>query len=313
MSKPASDRLAQVASHISAPASSSSSTLPAIAQYAPDSVGKRLQGKIAIITGCNSALGIGRATAHQYAHNGVAGLYICDYDDSNLPALEAELKSQNPGVKIHARKFDAAEESEVEKVVNEAITTYGRLDIFFANAGITGGAVAHVRDIEARTFMNTMRVNSLSVFLAVKHASKAMMVTSESKPKSGGSIICTASTAGVRSGAGGTDYSASKAAVISIVQTSAYQLAGTDIRCNAICPGIIETGMTAPVYEMARKRGTASKIGQLNPLRRGGVPDEIARVALFLGSDESSYVNAQYWLVDGGLSGSHPVVPGKIA
>lgn len=151
------------------------------------------------------------------------------------------------------------------------------------------------------------------MFLAVKHAAPAMQITSTEKPKSGGSIIATASTAGLRSGAGPTDYSASKAAVISIMQTSAYQLSGTNIRCNAICPGLIETGMTSIVFESARKRGTEKKIGQLNPLRRGGVSDEIARVALFLGSDESSYVNAQAWAVDAGLSGSHPVVPGKLA
>ena len=82
------------------------------------------------------------------------------------------------------------------------------------------------------------------------------------------------------------DYSASKAAVINIMQTSAFQLSGTNIRCNALCPGLIETGMTSKLWEHARKKGTTSKIGQINPLRRGGVADEIARVALFLGSDE---------------------------
>ena len=159
--------------------------------------------------------------------------------------------------------------------------------------------------------MNTLKTNTLSVFLAVQLGSAAMAMTSESKPHPGGSIIATSSVAGLRSGAGPTDYSASKAAVISIVQTSAFQLAGTGVRCNAICPGLIETGMTGPVFDMARKRGTEGKIGQVNPLRRGGVADEIARVALFLASEESSYVNAQAWAVDGGLSGSHPTVKGK--
>lgn len=140
-----------------------------------------------------------------------------------------------------------------------------------------------------------------------------MLKTSADKPYPSGSIIGTASVAGLRSNAGATDYSASKAAVVSIMQTSSYQLAGTGIRCNAICPGIIETGMTSIVYEMARARGTEKKIGQLNPLMRGGVADEIARVALFLGSDSSSYVNGQAWAVDGGLSAGHPFVPGKIA
>lgn len=152
-----------------------------------------------------------------------------------------------------------------------------------------------------------------SVFLATKYASKAMLQTSESKPYPSGSIIATASVAGLRSNAGPTDYSASKAAVISIMQTSAFQLAGTGVRCNAICPGVIETGMTSVMYEMARSRGTEKKIGQLNPLRRGAVADEVARVALFLGSEEASYVNGQAWAVCGGLSAGHPFVPGKLA
>jgi NAD(P)-dependent dehydrogenase (short-subunit alcohol dehydrogenase family) len=82
------------------------------------------------------------------------------------------------------------------------------------------------------------------------------------------------------------DYSASKAAVINLMQTSAFQLSGTNVRCNAVCPGLIETGMTSVVYESARKRGTVGKIGQINPLKRGGNADEVARVALFLASDE---------------------------
>ena len=151
------------------------------------------------------------------------------------------------------------------------------------------------------------------MFLAVKHGARAMLKTSKEKPFPGGSIIGVASSAGLRSNAGATDYSASKAAVISIMQTSCYQLGGTGIRCNAICPGIIETGMTSPLYEMARSRGTESKIGQLNPLRRGGVADEVARVALFLGSDEASYVNGQAWAVCGGLPAGHPYVLGKMA
>lgn len=152
-----------------------------------------------------------------------------------------------------------------------------------------------------------------SVFLAAKHAAPAMQKTSSSKPEPRGSIIGTASVAGLRSNAGSTPYSASKAAVISLAQTLSYQLVGTGVRVNAICPGIIETGMTAPVYEAARKRGTEKKIGQLNPMRRGGNADEVARVALFLGSDEATYVNGQAWAVDGGLSAGHPFVPGKMA
>lgn len=156
-------------------------------------------------------------------------------------------------------------------------------------------------------------INPHSVFLAAKHAAPAMKITSTSKPFPGGSILATASVAGIRSNAGSTDYSASKAAVVSIAQTVSYQLAGTGIRINAICPGLIETGMTQTVFDRAREHGTERKVGQLNPLQRGAVADEVARVALFLGSDESSYVNGQAWAVCGGLSAGHPFVPGKLA
>jgi NAD(P)-dependent dehydrogenase (short-subunit alcohol dehydrogenase family) len=163
--------------------------------------------------------------------------------------------------------------------------------------------------------MNSMRVNALSCFLAIKHASAAMLKTNASRGKnvSSGSIIMTASVAGIRSGAGTIDYSASKAAVNSMAKTSAYQLQKTDIRVNTICPGLIETGMTGDTFDYARSRGTAGKIGQLNPLGRFGVAEEIANAALFLASDDSSYVNGQNIAVDGGLSASHPVVPGRWA
>jgi len=140
-----------------------------------------------------------------------------------------------------------------------------------------------------------------------------MRVTSGAKEESRGSIILTASVAGIRSGAGDTAYSASKAAVNSLAKTSAYQLSGTQIRVNSICPGLIESGMTTQVFEYARKRGTDGKIGQLTPLQRYGVSAEIAQTAVFLASDDSSFLNGQNIAVDGGLSASHPVVPGRLA
>jgi NAD(P)-dependent dehydrogenase (short-subunit alcohol dehydrogenase family) len=114
--------------------------------------------------------------------------------------------------------------------------------------------------------------------------------------------------AGLRANAGGHPYSASKAGVISLVQTAAMSLAGTGVRINAICPGLIETGMTKPIFDRARERGSADRIGQLNPLERHGEPEEIAAMALFLASDDASYVNGQAIAVDGGLSSTHPFV-----
>ncbi len=213
---------------------------------------------------------------------------------------------------IHTRQFDAGDEASVKAVVDEALETYGRLDVFFANAGIVGQPKIFT-DVTADEFLHTLKTNIVSVFLAAKYGAPAMQKTSEGKKFPSGSIIGTASVAGLRSNAGSTDYSASKSGVVSIANTVAFQLAGTGVRINAICPGVIETGMTAPMYEAARSKGTQQKIGQLNPLRRGAHADEVARVALFLASDEASYVNGQAWAVDGGLSAGHPFVQGKLA
>jgi len=240
-------------------------------------------------------------------------LYLLDYDPTNLPNLKETIEQRYPDVKVTTIQADAADEKAISGVCAQAREEEGKLDVFFANAGVATSN--HLHDTSAETFMNSLRVNTLSCFLAIKYASLAMQETDPARGKneSGGSIVMTASTAGLRSGAGPIDYSASKSAVNNLAQTSVYQLQRTNIRVNTICPGLIETGMTTPAFEFARKRGTAGKIGQLNPLGRFGVPEEIANVAAFLASDESSYINGQNIAVDGGLSASLPVVPGRWA
>jgi len=257
--------------------------------------------------------GIGRASAIRFAHEGAKHLYLIDYAAENLPNLKSTIEIKYPDVKVTTIQADAADEQAISSVCEQAMQEEGRLDVFFANAGIASRDT--LANTSTETFMNTMRVNTLSCFLAVKFASAAMMASNASRGKdtSGGSIIMTASTAGIRSGAGPVDYSASKAAVNSIAKTSAYQLQKTDIRVNSICPGLIETGMTGETFEYARQRGSVAKLGQLNPLARFGVPEEIAQVAVFLASDDSSYINGQNVAVDGGLSASHPVIPGRWA
>ncbi|KAJ7924928.1 hypothetical protein B0H13DRAFT_1976758 [Mycena leptocephala] len=275
--------------------------------------GTRLKDKVCIITGVGSVKGIGRASALLFAHEGAKHLYLVDFDATNLPDLKATIEKRYPDVKATTLQGDAADATLISGVCERALKEEGKLDVFFANAGIATANT--LESTTSETFMNVMRINSLSCFLAVKHASAAMKTTNASRGKntSGGSIILTASVAGLRSGAGTIDYSASKAAVNSIAKNSAYQLQKTDIRVNSICPGLIETGMTTATFDYARKRGADAKIGQLNPLGRFGVAEEIAQAALFLASDDSSYVNGQNVAVDGGLSASHPVVPGRWA
>ena len=301
---------AQLANGI--PSEGTFENIPRIRHVAPPSIGKRVVGKVVIVTGCNSPIGIGRAAAHQFAANGARAVYICDYATEFLEVHKREMKELYPECEVVVRKVDVGEEAQVKEVCEDAVKRFGRLDVMFANAGIPG-TPATFENVSAEQYMATMRVNALGVFLCFKYAAIAMQVTSKEKEYPSGSIIGTASTAGLRSNAGGTDYSASKAAVVSMAQTMSYQLTGTGVRVNAICPGVIETGMTKPMYDMARQRGTEGKIGQLNPLRRGAVADEVARVALFLGTEEASYVNGQAWAVCGGLSAGHPFVPGKIA
>ena len=238
----------------------------------------RLSGKVAIVTG--AASGIGKETVELFRREG-ATVVGADVGD---------------GADIRA---DAGSEEDIRNLVNDVAKQHGGLDIFFANAGVSGG-LASISEQTAEDWAEILRINLIGPFLAIKYAAPLLNL------RGGGSILCTASVAGLRSGAGGAAYSASKAGVINLVQTAANQLAGSGIRVNAICPGLIETGMTKDIYDLARSRGQEDRIGELNPQRRGGEPTEIADAALFLASDESSYVNGTALVVDGGLASSLP-------
>ena len=250
--------------------------------------------RVALVTG--AASGIGRASAKLFAAEG-AKVVVVDRAGEVEDTAKAIKAAGGEAIALVA---DAASETDIARAVDLAVSKFGALDVCYANAGISGGAKLFF-ELDAEDWLAVLKINLVGVFLAVKHASRVM------RPAGKGSIICTASVAGIRSGAGGGPYSASKAGVISLVQTGANFLMGTGVRINAICPGLIETGMTKPIFDYAKARGTEDRIGQLNPLKRPGHPEEIAGAALFLASDESSYVNGQAIAVDGGLSSSHPV------
>jgi NAD(P)-dependent dehydrogenase (short-subunit alcohol dehydrogenase family) len=256
--------------------------------------GGRLAGKRTIVTGAGS--GIGRASARKFAAEGAMVLAV-DRAQAAVEATVAEIAKA--GGKAIAVAADVGAEADVEGFISRAVDAFGGLDAVFANAGISGGLVP-LSEQTVELWQEVLRVNLIGAFLAIKHAAPHMV------KQRAGSIICTASVAGLRANAGGNPYSASKAGVISLVQTAANSLYGTGVRVNAICPGLIETGMTKMIFDRARERGTHEKIGQLNPLTRYGNPEEIAAVAAFLASDEASYVNGQAIAVDGGLSRTHP-------
>jgi NAD(P)-dependent dehydrogenase (short-subunit alcohol dehydrogenase family) len=256
----------------------------------------RLAGKRCIVTG--AAGGIGRASALLFAREGARVVAV----DRVLGDLEAAMAPA--GAAVTAMAGDAGDEASVEAVVARCVRDLGGVDVVFANAGISGGRVPLLEQT-VELWQEVLRVNLIGPWLAIKHAAPVMI------RQGGGSIVCTASVGGLRANAGGSPYAASKAGVVSLVQTAANALTGTKVRVNAICPGLIETGMTKPLFDAARARGTEAKIGQLNPLLRFGQPEEIAAMALFLASDDASYVNGQALAVDGGLSSTHPFVPSR--
>ncbi len=254
----------------------------------------RLEGKVAIVTG--AASGIGRASAIAFAREG-AKVLVVDREAAGLAVTVAEIKAQ--GGEALARPADVGDETQVSAYVALAVETFGGLDVVYANAGISGG-LTPLLEQPVELWTEVLRVNLIGPFLAIKHAAPRMIANG------GGSIVLTASVAGLRASAGGSPYAASKAGVVSLAQTAANSLSGTGVRVNAICPGLIETGMTKPIFDRARAKGSEGKIGQLNPLQRAGRPPEIAAMAVFLASDESSYVNGQAFAVDGGLSSTLP-------
>lgn len=251
----------------------------------------RFANKVVAVTG--AASGIGAATTRLFANEGAR---IIAFDAS--PTLTDAYAGEESVVTMQG---DAGSEEDVLAMLSLATSRFGGIDIICANAGVTGGE-AGLFDQSVESWETVLRINLIGPFLAIRHGAKAMLDSGRQ-----GSIVCTASVAALRSGAGGPAYSASKAGVVNLVQIAAQQLAGSGIRVNAVCPGLIESGMTRDLYEKARAKGREGSIGKLNPLRRGGHPTEIAQAIAFLASDEASYINGHALVVDAGLSTSHPV------
>ncbi len=244
-----------------------------------------LTGKTALVTG--AARGIGKAIALKFAAEGANVAFTDLVIDENGQATQAEIEAF--GVKAKGYASNAADFAQTEEVVKQVKEDFGSIDILVNNAGITKDGLM-LRMTEAQ-WDAVIAVNLKSAFNFI-HACTPIMMRQK-----GGSIINMASVVGVHGNAGQCNYSASKAGMIALAKYIAQEMGAKGIRANAIAPGLIETAMTAALSDDVRAEW-CKKI----PLRRGGTPDDVANVALFLASDLSAYVSGQVIQIDGGMN-----------
>ena len=255
----------------------------------------QLKDKVAVVTG--GASGIGRATVLRFLCEG-ASVVAADLNEETGTETVELAHQAGHGDKVRFRRCDVAEEADVEATIAFAVTKFGRLDCMFNNAGLVG-AFGPITQMAVEDWDRTFAVMVRGVFLGTKHAARAI-----ASHGNGGTIINTASIAGLSVGAGGASYSSCKAAVINFTRSASAELAVERIRVNAICPGITLTPLV--------HRGNES---DLEPLFRGaqpwpeaGRPEHMADVTVFLASEESRFITGEYLVVDGGLTALGPGV-----
>ncbi len=246
---------------------------------------KLLEGKTALITGASR--GIGEAIAREFAEQGACVAFT--FNSSEERALKLEVALAEKCGKAKAYKSDASSYEATEKLVNDVISDFGKIDIVVNNAGITrDNLILRMSEEQWDEVINT---NLKSVFNMTRHVSRHMM------RNRCGSIINISSIVGMKGNPGQSNYAASKAGIIGFTKSIAREIGSRNIRCNAIAPGFIETEMTEKLDEATRE-----KYFENIPLGRFGRPQEVAEVCVFLASDMSSYISGQTISVCGALN-----------
>jgi NAD(P)-dependent dehydrogenase (short-subunit alcohol dehydrogenase family) len=258
----------------------------------------RLEARVAVITG--GASGMGLSTVYRFLEEG-AMVVIADFNETTGEAALAECIKRGFKDKTVFVKTDVADESDIKKMIDTAVDRFGRLDILFNNAGV-GGAIGPLTETTTEDWDYTFDVLAKGVFLGIKHAARQMK-----HQGSGGSIINTASIAGLSGDAGPLVYSAAKASVISLSKSAAVELARDKIRVNAICPGFIAT----PLAAGGHLESTQKAFAKSQPWPEYGDGEHIAGVALFLASDDARFVTGEHIVVDGGLTAAGPELSRK--
>jgi NAD(P)-dependent dehydrogenase (short-subunit alcohol dehydrogenase family) len=259
----------------------------------------RLEDRVAVITG--GASGMGRATALRFLDEG-ASVVVADLNAGTGKETVELAEKRKAASRIRFIKTDVSREADVAAMIELAMTEFGRLDVVFNNAGI-GGAIGSLLETEAEDWDFTFDVLVRGVFLGIKHGARAMKATGL-----GGSIINTASVAGLSGGAGPAAYSAAKAAVINLTRSAALELAEHRIRVNTICPG----GILTPLLHRGNVDQVRRRLDGLQPWPEAGTGENIAGAALFLASDDAAFVTGEALVVDGGLTAMGPALPRRM-
>jgi NAD(P)-dependent dehydrogenase (short-subunit alcohol dehydrogenase family) len=250
----------------------------------------RLDGKVAVVTGAAGV--IGSATIRLLAERG-ARIVAVDRRQEDLKTAISALPASAQALAVEA---DVTREDEVAEYVRAAVDKFGTIDVFYNNAGIEGD-VKPITEYSLESFRRVLDVNVVGVFLGMKHVLPVMFKQNK------GSIINTASIAGLLGSPQIAVYSASKHAVIGLTKTASWECAGTGVRVNCVCPGLIDSRMLSAIIQ-GRSPGNApppqDKLVERIPARRLGQASEVASIVAFLASDEASYVSGSHYTVDGG-------------